>query len=224
MSPVDLERLDWAKGDGLLPAIVQDASSGAVLMLGYMDREALAQTLATGLVTFFSRSRRALWVKGETSGNRLRLRALHADCDGDAILVQADPAGPVCHAGTASCFADAPAPAAAPLAFLADLEAVIDSRIADSPTGSYTAKLHAQGPRRIAQKVGEEGVEFALAAAGGSDEDVTAEAADLLFHLMLALRARGLSLGEVTRTLKRRHSVARGIRLIAGLDAGIPGP
>lgn len=210
MSPADLERLDWAKGDGLLPAIVQDASSGAVLMLGYMDREALAQTLATGLVTFYSRSRRALWVKGETSGNRLRLRALHADCDGDAILVQADAAGPVCHTGTASCFADAPAPAAAPLAFLASLEAVIDSRIADSPTGSYTAKLHAQGPRRIAQKVGEEGVEFALAAAGGSDEDVTAEAADLLFHLMLALRARGLSLGEVAGTLKRRHSAARG--------------
>jgi phosphoribosyl-ATP pyrophosphohydrolase/phosphoribosyl-AMP cyclohydrolase len=210
MSPADLERIDWSKGDGLLPAVVQDASSGAVLMLGYMDREALAQTLETGLVTFYSRSRRALWVKGETSGNHLRLRALHADCDSDAILVQADTAGPVCHLGTTSCFADAPAPAAAPLAFLAELEGVVDSRIADSPAGSYTAKLHAQGPRRIAQKVGEEGVEFALAAAGGSDEDVTAEAADLLFHLLLALRARGLSLSEVARTLERRHSAASG--------------
>lgn len=208
MSPGDLERLDWAKGDGLLPAVVQDAASGAVLMLGYMDRAALAQTLATGLVTFYSRSRRALWVKGETSGNRLRLRAVHADCDGDAILVQADPAGPVCHAGTATCFADAPTPAAAALAFLSKLEDVIDGRIADPPAGSYTAKLHAEGPRRMAQKVGEEGVEFALAAAGGSDAEVTAEAADLLFHLMLALRARGLTLTEVTRTLERRHSAA----------------
>ena len=208
MSPGDLERLDWAKGDGLLPTVVQDAASGAVLMLGYMNREALAQTLATGLVTFYSRSRRTLWVKGETSGNHLRLRALHADCDGDAILVQAEPAGPVCHAGTASCFADAPEPAATPLAFLARLEGVIDSRIADPPAGSYTAKLHAQGPRRIAQKVGEEGVEFALAAAGGSDAEMTAEAADLLFHLMLAIRARGLSLAGVVQTLERRHSAA----------------
>lgn len=208
MSPGGLERLDWAKGDGLLPAVVQDAASGVVLMLGYMDRAALAQTLATGLVTFYSRSRRALWVKGETSGNRLRLRAVHADCDGDALLVQADPAGPVCHAGTASCFADAPAPAAAPFAFLPELEDVIDGRIADAPAGSYTAKLHAEGPRRVAQKVGEEGVEFALAAAGGSDAEVTAEAADLLFHLMLALRARGLHLTEVVRTLERRHPAA----------------
>jgi phosphoribosyl-AMP cyclohydrolase / phosphoribosyl-ATP pyrophosphohydrolase len=203
----DLERLDWAKGGGLLPAVVQDAASGVVLMLGYMNREALTTTLATGQVTFYSRSRQALWVKGETSGNYLRLRGVHADCDGDALLVQADPAGPVCHAGTPSCFADAPAPAAAPLAFLARLEAVIDSRIADSPAGSYTAKLHAEGPRRIAQKVGEEGVEFALAAAGGSDGDVTAEAADLLFHLMLALRARGLSLAEVAGTLQRRNLI-----------------
>lgn len=208
MSPGDLERLDWAKGDGLLPAVVQDAASGAVLMLGYMNREALAQTLATGVVTFYSRSRRALWVKGETSGNRLRLRGVHADCDGDALLVQADPAGPVCHAGTTTCFADAAAPAAAALAFLPKLEDVIDARIADSPAGSYTAKLHAEGARRMAQKVGEEGVEFALAAAGGSDADVTAEAADLLFHLMLALRARGLSLAEVVGTLEWRHSAA----------------
>lgn len=210
MSPDELERLDWAKGDGLLPAVVQDAASGAVLMLGYMNREALAQTLATGLVTFYSRSRRALWVKGETSGNRLRLRVAQADCDGDAILVQADPAGPVCHAGTVSCFANAPPPAAAPFAFLSQLEAVIDSRIAGSPAGSYTARIYSQGARRMAQKVGEEGVEFALAAAGGNDADVTAEAADLLFHLLLALRARGLSLSQVVRALERRNSAASG--------------
>jgi phosphoribosyl-ATP pyrophosphohydrolase/phosphoribosyl-AMP cyclohydrolase len=114
----------------------------------------------------------------------------------------------VCHAGTATCFADASAPAAAPFAFLPELEDVIDGRIADAPAGSYTAKLHAEGPRRMAQKVGEEGVEFSLAAAGGSDAEVTAEAADLLFHLMLALRARGLTLKEVARTLERRHSAA----------------
>ena len=206
MNPGDVDRLDWAKGDGLLPAVVQDAASGAVLMLGYMNREALAQTLATGRVTFYSRSRRALWVKGETSGNRLAKVAVTADCDGDAILVQAMPSGPVCHAGTASCFAAAPPSEAGQLAFLRTLERVIDDRIADAPASSYTAKLHAQGPRRVAQKVGEEGVEFALAAAGGSNTEVTSEAADLLFHIMLALRERGLSLTEVANKLEQRNA------------------
>ncbi len=205
MNPGDVDRLDWAKGDGLLPAVVQDATSGAVLMLGYMNREALAQTLATGRVTFYSRSRRALWVKGETSGNWLRLRSVSADCDGDAILVQAAPDGPTCHTGKASCFAAAPPSDAGRLAFLHKLECVIDNRIASAPTNSYTAKLHAKGPGRIAQKVGEEGVEFALAAAGGSDAEVTAEAADLLFHLVLALRARGLSLADVVSRLEQRN-------------------
>ncbi len=206
MNPGDVDRLDWAKGDGLLPAVVQDAASGVVLMLGYMNREALAQTLATGLVTFYSRSRRSLWVKGETSGHRLHLRALGADCDGDAILVQAEPDGPTCHAGTASCFRTAAPSDAGRLVFLRTLESVIDERIASAPASSYTAKLHAEGPRRIAQKVGEEAVEFALAAAGGSATEVTAEAADLVFHLVLALRVRGLSLADVANELEQRNS------------------
>jgi phosphoribosyl-ATP pyrophosphohydrolase/phosphoribosyl-AMP cyclohydrolase len=202
----DLARLDWAKGDGLLPAVVQHADTGAVLMLGYMSREALAATLADRFVTFYSRSRRALWVKGETSGNRLALVSASADCDGDAILVQARPAGPVCHAGTASCFASAPAPGAAPYAFLAELEAVIDARLAAPAASSYTARLHAEGLRRVAQKVGEEGLELALAASAGSEAEVIAEGADLLFHAALLLHERGLSLADVTAELGRRHA------------------
>jgi len=202
----DVARLDWAKGDGLLPAVVQDAGSGAVLMLGYMNRDALEATLATGRVTFYSRSRRSLWVKGETSGNRLALVAASADCDGDAILVQARPAGPVCHAGTASCFAAAPPTAAAPLAFLAALEDIIAARIAEPTPASYTARLHAQGLRRVAQKVGEEALELALAASGGSDAEVVAEGADLLYHAALLLRARGLSLADLATELERRHA------------------
>jgi phosphoribosyl-ATP pyrophosphohydrolase/phosphoribosyl-AMP cyclohydrolase len=205
MNPGDLDRLDWAKGDGLLPAVVQDAASGAVLMLGYMNREALAQTLATGRVTFYSRSRRALWVKGETSGNWLQLRSLGPDCDGDAILVQAAPEGPTCHAGTPSCFATVPAPGAMQLGFLAKLEAVIAARIAEPRDASYTARLHAGGLRRVAQKVGEEGLELALAGAGGSDAEVVAEGADLLYHLALLLQERGLSLAAMVVELERRH-------------------
>jgi phosphoribosyl-ATP pyrophosphohydrolase/phosphoribosyl-AMP cyclohydrolase len=205
VSPEDVDRLDWAKGDGLLPALVQDAASGAVLMLGYMDREALEQTLATGRVTFYSRSRRALWVKGETSGHWLHLRSLSADCDRDAILVQATPDGPTCHAGTASCFATAPLPAAARLGFLAELETVIAARIAEPQDSSYTARLHAEGLRRVAQKVGEEGLELALAAAGGSDTEVVAEGADLLYHLALLLQERDLSLAALVAELERRH-------------------
>jgi len=205
MNPADVDCLDWAKGDGLLPAIVQDEASGAVLMLGYMNREALAQTLATGLVTFYSRSRGALWVKGETSGNRLHLRALFPDCDRDSILVQAAPEGPTCHAGTASCFATAPAPGAARLGFLVELEAIIAARIAEPRDSSYTARLHAGGLRRVAQKVGEEGLELALAAAGGSDAEVVAEGADLLYHLALLLHERALSMAVLVAELERRH-------------------
>lgn len=205
MTRDDASRLDWAKGDGLLPAVVQHADSGVVLMLGYMNRESLEATLATGRVTFYSRSRRALWVKGETSGNRLALTGISADCDGDALLVQARPAGPVCHAGTASCFAAAPAPAAAPLAFLAGLEAIIDARLAEPAPASYTARLHAEGLRRVAQKVGEEGLELALAA-GGDPAEVVAEGADLLYHVALLLRERGLTLADITAELERRHA------------------
>jgi phosphoribosyl-ATP pyrophosphohydrolase/phosphoribosyl-AMP cyclohydrolase len=216
VTELDADRLDWAKGGGLLPAIVQDAATGSVLMLGYMNREAFEATQRTGRVTFFSRSRGALWVKGETSGNRLDTVSIGPDCDGDAVLVQARPAGPVCHAGTASCFSASPPNQAARLGFLVALESVVASRIADPAAASHTARLVAEGPRRIAQKVGEEGVEFALAAAGGSDREVIAEGADLLFHLVVALKARGLGLQELATELERRHA--------ARLDGGAAMP
>jgi phosphoribosyl-ATP pyrophosphohydrolase/phosphoribosyl-AMP cyclohydrolase len=220
MAP-DPAALDWRRGGGLLPAIVQDATSGAVLMLGYMSLEALEQTVRTRRVTFFSRSRRRLWVKGETSGNRLEAVSISADCDGDAILVVARPAGPVCHAGTATCFPSAPPPAAARLGFLAELEAVIASRIAEPRGSSYTARLHAAGPRRVAQKVGEEGLELALAAACGSEAEVVAECADLVYHLTLALQERGVSLDAVVAELERRHQrgAARGHAAMGGRRA-----
>ena len=197
--------LDWDKGEGLLPAIVQHAGTGAVLMLGYMNRAALGRTLAEGRVTFFSRSRQQLWTKGETSGNFLEAVTLSTDCDRDTLLIQALPAGPVCHTGSASCFAEAAPSAASRLAFLDRLEEVIAERIAEQPEGSYTARLYAQGPRRIAQKVGEEGVEVALAAVTADDSAVIAESADLLFHLALLLKQRGVSLAAVAAELELRH-------------------
>ncbi len=203
---IDATRVDWDKADGLVPAIVQHADSGAVLMLGYMNREALEATRASGLVTFWSRRRARLWTKGETSGNGLAVQDVALDCDGDTLLVLARPAGPVCHTGTPTCFgAEPPRAASASLAFLATLERVIERRMAERPEGSYTAKLLADGPRRLAQKVGEEGLELALAAVAQSDADVTAEAADLLYHTLLLLKARGLSLAAVVAELEARH-------------------
>jgi phosphoribosyl-AMP cyclohydrolase / phosphoribosyl-ATP pyrophosphohydrolase len=207
---LDWDKLDWEKGGGLLPAIVQDASSGAVLMLGYMNREALAATRSSGRVTFWSRSKRRLWTKGESSGHFLEARSITADCDGDTLLVLARPQGPACHKGTPTCFGETPPHAAvARLAFLAVLEEVIRERITQRPEGSYTAKLLAEGPRRIAQKVGEEGLELALAALGQSDEEVLGEAADLLYHVLLLLESKGLSLGLVVARLEARHQAAQ---------------
>lgn len=204
-TPADIERIDWNKNDGLVPAIVQHAGSGSVLMLGYMNREALAATLERSRVVFFSRSKRRLWEKGETSGNFLQLIELRADCDADTLLVIALPAGPVCHRGTASCFGDEPLTAAAPLSFLLDLEQVIAQRIAESPEGSYTARLYGRGVRRVAQKVGEEGLEVALAGAGEADDALLGECADLLYHLLVLLRCRSLRLEAVIEELRRRH-------------------
>jgi phosphoribosyl-ATP pyrophosphohydrolase/phosphoribosyl-AMP cyclohydrolase len=202
-----LSDLDWGKNDGLLPAIVQDAVSGAVLMLGYMNREALEATQSSGLVTFWSRSKRRLWTKGETSGNFLELREIAADCDGDTLLVMAIPKGPVCHLGTPTCWGDHPPQSAARhLAFLGELEGVIAQRVADRPEGSYTAKLLAQGTLRIAQKVGEEGLELALAGVAQSDTQVIGEAADLLYHTLLLLKVKNLSLGLVIAELESRHA------------------
>jgi phosphoribosyl-ATP pyrophosphohydrolase/phosphoribosyl-AMP cyclohydrolase len=205
----DVGALDWNKGGGLLPAIVQHARTGRVLMLGYMNDASLRETLAGGRVVFFSRSRETLWTKGETSGHYLNVVDVSTDCDSDTILVLADPVGPTCHTGSESCFADAAPTDAQRLAFLALLENIIANRIADQPEDSYTAKLFAKGPSRIAQKVGEEGVETALAAVTRDDEGLVSECADLLFHLLVLLKSREISLEAVVAELKARHA-ARG--------------
>jgi phosphoribosyl-AMP cyclohydrolase / phosphoribosyl-ATP pyrophosphohydrolase len=196
---LEIGSLAWDKQGGLLPAIVQDASTLRVLMLGYMNREALSATLASRRVTFFSRSKGRLWMKGESSGDVLELVSLSADCDADTLLVQAIPHGPTCHLKRASCFADAPGD------FLAELDGLIATRERERPEGSYTTKLFAAGLRRIAQKVGEEGVETALAAVAQDEDALRGEAADLVYHLLVLLRARGLGLADIQATLRARH-------------------
>lgn len=205
LGPTDIDRLDFAKGGGLIPAVVQDATTGAVLMLGYMNREALRETFARRKLVFFSRSKQRLWEKGETSGHTLVLADVRVDCDSDTLLVTARPRGPACHLGTTTCFGDEPATAAESLAFLAALEAVIAGRVGADPESSYTARLFARGPERIAQKIGEEGVELALAVASQGQDKVIAEAADLLFHLLVALRCRDVPLLKVIAELRARH-------------------
>jgi phosphoribosyl-ATP pyrophosphohydrolase/phosphoribosyl-AMP cyclohydrolase len=206
----DIDKLAWKKMDGLLPAIVQDAFDGRVLMQAYMNREALQSSLESGRVTFWSRSRQALWTKGETSGNTLELIAVHADCDADCLLVLAKPHGPSCHRGTDTCFDDALSDhgqhVAPELSFLAGLERLICEREVQRPEGSYTTQLFDAGVKRIAQKVGEEGVETALAATAGDQEELANESADLLYHLLVLLRARDLSLADVVETLKSRYA------------------
>jgi phosphoribosyl-AMP cyclohydrolase / phosphoribosyl-ATP pyrophosphohydrolase len=208
---LDADALDWNKQGGLLPTIVQHADSLQVLMLGWMDRDALAATLATGRVTFYSRSRQRLWTKGETSGHVLDLVAVEADCDRDTLLVQARPRGPTCHLGRPSCFPQAPE------SFLPRLDALLADRAARRPAGSYTTGLLDAGVRAVAQKVGEEGVEAALAAVAQDDVALAGEAADLLFHLLVLLRARGLSLADAERELRRRHAGAAGVD-VAGTE------
>ncbi|MFO1503001.1 MAG: bifunctional phosphoribosyl-AMP cyclohydrolase/phosphoribosyl-ATP diphosphatase HisIE [Steroidobacteraceae bacterium] len=206
---LDIDSLDWNKSGGLVPAVIQDASSEAVLMLGYMNREALQETLSRHRVVFFSRTRDRLWEKGETSGNTLDVVSVTADCDCDALLVRVHPQGPTCHRNTPTCFGDGAPPRSEGLGFLAQLETVIASRIAQSPEGSYTAKLYSQGIKRMAQKVGEEGVEVALAAQTGDNAELVGEAADLVFHLALLLRARDLSLDAVGAELAARHNARK---------------
>ena len=201
----DLGSLAWDKMDGLLPAAVQDRGSGRLLMLGYMNREALQATLATGLATFWSRSKQRLWQKGETSGNALRVAAVHEDCDADALLVLADPQGPACHLGTTSCFGgegpDGPG-------WLAELAAIVADRAAAPAERSYTARLLAEGLPRIAQKVGEEGVETALAAVTRDSAGTAEEAADLLYHLTVLMQAKDFGWAEVIEVLKARHAAS----------------
>ena len=206
MTPEEIRALDWSKDNGLLPAIVQHARTGRVLMLGYMNQETLRETLDSGRVVFFSRSRGGRWLKGETSGHFLNVVQVSADCDNDALLVLADPVGPTCHKGTPSCFAVAATTDGQRLAFLSILETTIAHRIAQQPDGSYTARLFAQGPNRIAQKLGEEGVETALAAVTRDDKGVLSECADLVYHLLVLLKSRNLSLDDVVQELSSRHT------------------
>jgi len=196
------DNLDWQKGDGLLPAIVQDANDCRVLMLGYMNADALEQTRRSGKVTFFSRSKQRLWTKGETSGNHLEFVEARADCDRDTLLVLARPAGPACHTGTATCFGDERQPA---VGFLKSLEHTIQQRAGDDSESSYTARLLGEGRKRCAQKVGEEGVEVALAAVAGERAELESEAADLLYHLLVTLKSAGSDVDSVIDVLIKRH-------------------
>lgn len=200
----DIDSLAWQKMDDLIPAIVQDAFDGRVLMQAFMNREALYHSLETGSVTFWSRSRQQLWTKGETSGNTLKLVAAHADCDNDSLLVLAIPDGPTCHRNTDSCY-DGEQAVEPDLAFLATLERLVAQREVERPEGSYTTRLFESGIKRMAQKVGEEGVETALAATVGDREELVNEAADLLYHLLVLLRASKLTLADVTHILQNRH-------------------
>lgn len=203
---LDPESIDFDKGGGLITAVVQHAVTGAVLMVAHMDKAAVAATLERQRAVFYSRSKQRLWEKGETTGNCLDVVDLALDCDRDCLLVLAQPRGPACHRGTRTCFGDQMRTPAEKLAFLAELEAVLQRRIAERPEGSYTAALFAKGAKRIAQKVGEEGVELALAGATEADEAVVAEAADLFFHTLLLLKSRNIPLAAVLDELSARHA------------------
>lgn len=198
----EIKDVDWAKGDGLAPAIIQHTATREILMLGYMNAEALEATLTSGRVTFFSRSKQRLWQKGETSGNVLEAKRLSLDCDGDTLLVEAMPAGPTCHLGSETCFGDAPASPA----WLTLLENTIRDRQQEGEEASYTAGLLKDGPAAAARKVGEEAVELAVAALDEDGSRVTDEAADLIYHMLVLLRARGIGLNEVVNVLRRRAS------------------
>ncbi|MBG5949861.1 bifunctional phosphoribosyl-AMP cyclohydrolase/phosphoribosyl-ATP diphosphatase HisIE [Proteus terrae] len=204
MNNETLAQLDWEKVDNLMPVVIQNAISGDVLMLGYMSKEALNVTLESGNVTFYSRTKQRLWTKGETSGNFLKLVNIYPDCDNDTLLILANPIGPTCHNGTESCFA----PAQSQWGFLYELENLLRDRKNASPDSSYTARLYASGTKRIAQKVGEEGVETALAATVNDREELKNEASDLLYHLMVLLQDQSLSLSDVIGCLQERHKKA----------------
>ncbi|HHL2709995.1 TPA: bifunctional phosphoribosyl-AMP cyclohydrolase/phosphoribosyl-ATP diphosphatase HisIE [Yersinia enterocolitica] len=201
LSEQQINQLDWEKVDNLMPAIVQHAVSGEVLMMGYMNKEALAVTEETGKVTFFSRTKQRLWTKGESSGHFLNVVNIYPDCDNDTLLILVNPIGPTCHLGNNSCFA----PAASDWGFLYQLEQLLASRKSADPASSYTAKLYASGTKRIAQKVGEEGVETALAATVNDREELINEASDLMYHLLVLLQDQDLDLSKVIGRLRERH-------------------
>lgn len=198
----NINQLAWDKMNNLIPAIIQHQDTGAILMQGYMNPASLTATLTSGQATFFSRSKQALWVKGETSGNFLNVSQILADCDQDSLLIACRPVGPSCHLGTESCF---PEQTLTQQNFLSHLEQVIASRKGDSPESSYTASLFAKGTIKIAQKVGEEGVEVALAAVAETKEDLLGECADLFYHTLVLLQDKNIALAEVMAVLQKRH-------------------
>jgi phosphoribosyl-ATP pyrophosphohydrolase/phosphoribosyl-AMP cyclohydrolase len=205
---IDPSTLDFAKGGGLLPVVVQDAATLQVLILAWMDRAALDETIASGEATFFSRSRGGRWRKGETSGDRLHVVSIVPDCDADALVLKVRPVGNACHLNRVSCFGEEDAPG---LGRLARLESTIAERASADPAGSWTARLLADGVKRVAQKVGEEGVETALAGVAGTDEELASEAADLIYHLLVLLHARGLGLAVVLAVLDQRSRRHRAV-------------
>ncbi|MGO2321486.1 bifunctional phosphoribosyl-AMP cyclohydrolase/phosphoribosyl-ATP diphosphatase HisIE [Vibrio casei] len=198
------ERINWKKVDGLVPVIVQDYVSSQVLMMGYMNVDALQKTADTGLVTFYSRTKQRLWTKGEESGNSLGLVNLSLDCDNDTLLAKVNPIGPTCHTGTTTCF-DGDKQEESQLVWLHQLEQLLATRKDADPESSYTASLYARGTKRISQKVGEEGVEVALAATSGDKAELICESADLIYHLFVLLQDQGLSFNDVINKLKDRH-------------------
>ncbi|MBN1108774.1 MAG: bifunctional phosphoribosyl-AMP cyclohydrolase/phosphoribosyl-ATP diphosphatase HisIE [Bacteroidales bacterium] len=192
--------INFEKFNGLVPAVIQDNTTLQVLMVGFMNKEAYEKTLQEGRVTFFSRSRNKLWTKGETSGNYLIVKEITSDCDNDTILIKAEPKGPVCHLGTYSCFGEERAQG-----FLYKLEKIIDSRISEEAEGSYTYRIFSEGINRAAQKVGEEAVEVVIEALGNNRELFASETADLLYHLLILLRTKGVTLNDIEEVLKKRH-------------------
>ena len=200
------DTLDFGKGNGLIPVVVQDAATLQVLTLAYMDRAALDETLDSGEATFFSRSRGGRWRKGETSGNRLKVVSITPDCDADALVLKVDPVGPACHLGTTSCFGSEDAPG---LGRIGRLERTIAERASADPSESWTARLVAEGPKRAAQKVGEEGVETALAGAAGPETELASEAADLIYHLLVLLHTRHMVFQDVLDVLAERAQAAK---------------
>lgn len=206
MDEQQFNALNWEKVNNLMPVIVQNRDSGKVLMLGYVNQQALTHTLHSGKMTFFSRSKQRLWCKGEQSGNFLNVIEISSDCDNDSLLALVEPIGPTCHLNTESCFKNKEKLA---LSFFADLEKIVASRKGADPKSSYSASLYAQGTKRIAQKVGEEGVEVALAAMGKDRDELTNESADLIYHLIVLLQNEGLNLQDVALKLQQRHQISK---------------
>ena len=200
-------KIDFDKCGGLVPAIIQDSTTKVVLMLGYMNEEALKKTQDTGLVTFFSRSRGCLWTKGETSGNYLHLVDIKCDCDNDTLLIQAKPDGPTCHTGSDTCWGEENKPN--PLLFLSELSDFIEKRHEEMPEGSYTTSLFKDGLNRMAQKVGEEALELVIEATNGSNERLIYEGSDMLYHLIVLLTSKGLRIEDMARELMERHNPGR---------------